>query len=55
MRITKALLGLFFLPGNIVLSGLGISVKEDSGILRSFVNSCFWGGISLAIALKWFT
>ena len=55
MWINRVLLGLFFLPGNIVLSGLGITVKEDSGILRSFVNSCFWGGISLVIALKWFT
>jgi len=54
MSIAKVLLNLLFLPGNIVLNGLGISVEEDSGILRSLINSCFWGAVTLAIVLKWF-
>lgn len=53
MKIVKTLLQVFFLPGNLVLQGLGISVEEDQGILRSFVNSCFWGFITLIIALNW--
>lgn len=53
MWIFKALLGLLFLPGNIVLHGLGVSVEEDSGILRSFINSCFWGVIVLIVVLNW--
>ncbi len=51
MPLAKFLLNLFFLPGNLVLSGLGITVEEDSGIIRSFVNSCVWGAIALVIAL----
>ncbi len=51
MPVAKFLLNLFFLPGNLVLNGLGISVEEDSGIIRSFINSCVWGTVALVIAL----
>ena len=53
MTIIRALTNFMFLPGTIVLSMLGVSVEEDSGILRSFINSVFWGTIILLIALAW--
>ncbi|MEP1209296.1 MAG: hypothetical protein ABJM29_05640 [Rhizobiaceae bacterium] len=53
MPLLNGLLNLFFLPGNVVLRSLGISVEEDSGIIRSFVNSSFWGAITLAIVLNY--
>jgi uncharacterized membrane protein len=52
MNILNAIISLLFLPGTLVLQFLGISVEEDSGILRSLLNSCFWGAITLGIALK---
>jgi len=51
MSILTTLTNLLFLPGTMVLSMLGITVEEDSGILRSFINSIFWGAIVLLIAL----
>ena len=33
-----------------VLGLLGVSVDEDSGIVRSFINASVWGGIALGIA-----
>ncbi|MCZ4280294.1 hypothetical protein O4H49_05870 [Kiloniella laminariae] len=33
----------FLLPGDLVIKKLDISLEEDGGILRSFVNMCFWG------------
>ena len=53
MAILRALTNFMFLPGTIVLSMLGVTVEEDSGILRSFINSVFWGIIVLLIALAW--
>ena len=53
MPLLNSLLNLFFLPGNLVLRSLGISVKEDSGIIRSFINSSVWGAIALVIALNY--
>ena len=53
MGIIRALTNLLFLPGTIVLAMLGVTVEEDSGILRSFINSVFWGVIVLLIALAW--
>ena len=52
MIILKLILKIFLFPGNIVLQKIGVSVEEDSGILRSFINSCVWGGIFLLIILK---
>ena len=46
-------LKILFLPGNIVLKAIGVSVEEDSGILRSFINASFWGCIALLIALSY--
>ncbi len=52
MTILKLLLKIFLFPGNIVLKKIGVTVEEDSGILRSFINSCVWGGLLLLIILK---
>ena len=41
----------FFMPGTIVLNRMGVSIEDDGGILRSFINMCFWGTIGLLIAL----
>jgi hypothetical protein len=54
-KIFKFLIDLLFLPGTLVLRRLGISVEEDSGIIRSFINASFWGAICLAIALHYLT
>ncbi len=53
MAILRFLTNIMFLPGTIVLSMLGVTIEEDSGILRSFINSIFWGVIILLIALNW--
>ncbi|MEE9375348.1 MAG: hypothetical protein V3V04_03320 [Rhizobiaceae bacterium] len=50
----KFLTSLLLLPGNIVLKMIGITVEEDSGIVRSFINSVFWGAIVLGIAMQYF-
>jgi len=47
------LLKILFLPGNLVLKGVGVSVEEGSGILRSFINSSVWGCVALMIALHY--
>ena len=53
MPLMKSLLNLFLLPGNLVLRGLGISVEEDSGIIRSFINSSIWGALTLMFVLQY--
>lgn len=53
MATMRMLTNLLFLPGTMVLAMLGVTVEEDSGILRSFINSVFWGIIILLIALAW--
>ncbi|MEM7301092.1 MAG: hypothetical protein AAF468_08415 [Pseudomonadota bacterium] len=51
MRVGKFLLSLLLLPGNLVLNGLGITVEQDAGIFRSFVNSSVWGVVALLVTL----
>ena len=41
----------FLLPGTLVLNKMGVSIEDDGGILRSFINMCVWGTICLFIAL----
>ena len=52
MPIAKLAQRILFLPGTLVLNRLGVSLEEDGGIIRSFINSCFWGAVCLAIALQ---
>lgn len=47
------LLKILFWPGTFVLGLLGVSIDEDSGIVRSFINASVWGGIALGIALHY--
>jgi len=54
MTICNAFLNVLFFPGNLVLRKLGITIEQDGGILRSFINSSVWGAICLIIALKYF-
>ena len=44
----------FLMPGTFVLNQLGVSIEDDGGILRSFINMCFWGTIGLLLALGLF-
>ncbi|SOE17533.1 hypothetical protein SAMN05877838_2433 [Hoeflea halophila] len=50
----KTLLWLFLLPGDLVRRQLGISVEQDGGLIRSFINMCVWGAVTLLIALKYY-
>jgi hypothetical protein len=50
----KTLLWLFLPPGDLVRRKIGITVEEDGGLIRSFVNMCFWGAVTLLIALKFY-
>ena len=54
MWIVRALAALFLMPGTAVINLIGITVEEDGGILRSFINMCFWGVIVTWIALSVF-
>lgn len=45
----------FLFPGDVVRKRLGITVEEDGGMIRSFVNMCVWGTLLLAIGLHYFT
>ncbi|MEP1443298.1 MAG: hypothetical protein ABJK39_09845 [Hyphomicrobiales bacterium] len=54
MWIVKAIAALFLLPGTAVINLIGITVEEDGGILRSFINMCFWGVIAAWVALSLF-
>lgn len=47
------LLKTLFWPGTFVLKLIGVTVEEDSGILRSFINASVWGCIGLLIAVKY--
>ncbi len=47
MLLLDLFLKLFFSPGNYALKKAGITVEEDGGILRSFVNMCVWGILAI--------
>ncbi|HEU01382.1 MAG TPA: hypothetical protein ENH89_13750 [Aurantimonas coralicida] len=51
MRFLHILLDVFLFPGNLMLRKCGISIEEDGGLFRSFVNMCVWGAASLAVAM----
>lgn len=51
MLILNWFLKIFFAPGNYAIHKAGITIEEDGGILRSFVNMCVWGILALIIAL----
>ena len=51
MPLLRALLTLFLLPGTLVINRIGITVENDGGILRSFINMIFWGVIGVFTVL----
>jgi len=51
MTFLKILPAIFLLPGNLVLSGINVTVTEDSGMLRSMVNMLFWGFVAVIVTL----
>lgn len=54
MAILKMLETGFLWPGDFVRRQLGITVDQDGGLIRSFVNMAVWGAIALLIALRFF-
>jgi hypothetical protein len=48
------ILTVFLYPGNLALQKCGISIEEDGGLFRSFINMCVWGAVALGLALKVF-
>ncbi|MBL4599404.1 MAG: hypothetical protein JKX93_10580 [Rhizobiaceae bacterium] len=52
MKYLQMLADAFFFPGSYVLKRLDITIEEDGGILRSFVNMCVWGTVVLLIGLN---
>lgn len=55
MAFLRGLTYIFLLPGDIVRRQLKMTVEEDGGILRSFINMCFWGALLTGIALHYLT
>ena len=47
-------LKILFWPGDFILRKIGVSVEEDSGIFRSFINASFWGIVLLPLAIRFF-
>ncbi|MFK7903222.1 MAG: hypothetical protein AB8B49_10330 [Nitratireductor sp.] len=54
MKFLKLVTDIFLWPGDWVRQKVGMSVEEDGGILRSFVNMCVWGSIFTALAMQYF-
>ncbi|MEP3266493.1 MAG: hypothetical protein ABJM86_04590 [Hyphomicrobiales bacterium] len=54
MFLFKALIKGFLLPGTLVLNWIGITIEEDGGVLRSFINMCFWGVVLVWVVLTFF-
>lgn len=55
MAVLRGFVYVLLLPGDIVRRKLGMTVEEDGGILRSFVNMCVWGAVLTGIALHYLT
>ncbi|MCY0094370.1 hypothetical protein [Hoeflea ulvae] len=49
----KTMIWLFLLPGDLVRQKLGITVEQDGGLIRAFINMCFWGTVALLVALNY--
>lgn len=54
MKLLNGLVTIFLWPGDCVRRKIGMSVEEDGGILRSFVNMCVWGTLVTWIALNYY-
>ncbi len=54
MPILKILETIFFWPGDAVRRWLGITVEQDGGLIRSFVNQVFWGTVLVVVAFRYY-
>lgn len=54
MKLFNILVTIFFWPGDFIRRKVGMTVEEDGGILRSFINMCVWGTIVTWAALKYY-
>ncbi len=54
MPVLNFILACFLFPGNLALEKCGISIEEDGGLFRSFINMCVWGAVALGLALQVF-
>ncbi len=52
MIILKTLLHLAIWPGNRFCQAIGASPSDDSGMLRGFINSIFWGAVMAIIMIN---
>ena len=52
MKVLDFIALAFLFPGDVVRKYAGISIEEDGGILRSFVNMVFWGVIFSVVAFQ---
>ncbi|WP_340107710.1 hypothetical protein [Pikeienuella sp. HZG-20] len=48
MGFLRLLLGIVLWPGNRFCAMVGQDVREDSGMLRGFINNLFWGAVIVA-------
>ncbi len=49
MKAFHWLISGFLMPGDLVIRRIGITVEEDGGILRSFINMCVWGLVTVIV------
>lgn len=54
MTIIRMFVTILLWPGDAVRRRLGISVEQDGGLIRSFVNQVFWGTVLVVIAFRYF-
>lgn len=53
MMVLNGVVRIFLAPGDLVRRKLGITINEDGGLIRSFVNMCFWGLIAIALIFRY--
>ncbi|MGH1350889.1 MAG: hypothetical protein ACRBBN_08785 [Methyloligellaceae bacterium] len=54
MAVLQILAKIFLFPGEFVRRYTGITVEQDGGILRSFVNMVVWGVMISFVAFRLF-
>ena len=54
MPIFRMLGTILLWPGDAVRRWLGLTVEQDGGLIRSFVNQAFWGTVAVVVALRYF-
>jgi len=49
MILLRGIAAIFLFPGTLLINALGVTVEQDGGVLRSFVNMVFWGIVLLPL------